>query len=289
MTRQSNPRRAIIAYEVLPNIGTRFKLAISRVRSAHEEALGFQGVFRILGHRKRVVFSRSNSTVTESSVKAIAIFKFSPDIYLLVADVETSAPLQFWKKLMNPKLMGFPEDLFKTSKAKVKFLKSPSAHLYLINENQQQVQEPAIRVTSEFVAVELATRIVATEAVERALSARLQSLSSRNMSLFKVNSIAHSSAQWHDAWIGTGDNVPGLIEEYRAEQSFRLNLQKHRESLTIAINREQRRIAWASGSAVAIGNLIAATIPDESFKWIAWPASVLIFATMFWTRPFSRI
>jgi hypothetical protein len=208
---------------------------------------------------------------------------------VLVADVETSAPLKFWNKLMNPNLLGFPADLFKTSKVKVKFLKIPSPFIYLIGEKQQQLQKPTIRATREFVAVELATRIVATEAVERALAARLQSLSSRRLSLFKVNSIAHSAAQWHDAWIGTGDNVPGLIEEYRKEQSVGANLQGYRESLTIAINREQRTIAWASGSAVAIGNLIAATIPDDSLKWIAWPASILIFTTMFWTRPFSRI
>ena len=264
-------------------------LALSRIHRHPIESLGFEGVFRILPYRKLAISVKRASATMDSPVKSLKLFKFSTDTYILLADVQADGSLLYWRQFQNPNLKGFPSTSFNTFGNSFRFLKSPAAYIFLVPEGAAPKGVPSIELRSEFVSLELASRIVVTEAVERSLATKIRSLSIRQLNLVKINSIVHATSQWNIAWLATGKRIATLISQYRSNFSIRAQFASSSEVLNLAVLKEQRRVAWAAGSAIAAGNLIAATIPVDLYKWLAWPASIVVFAVMYWLRPFSRL
>jgi hypothetical protein len=210
-------------------------------------------------------------------------------MFVLLADVEQAATLGAWKDLENPARKGFQEQLFSQYQERWKFIQAPAPIMYLVSNLSESQKQPEILVTDKYVSTQLATRLVITEAIERLLVSRVTDLAVGNYNLTKIHRILHATTQWHTAWSSSGSNVPKLVESFVKNFSKNVDFNKYYELLRLANNKEQRRLAWASGTAVAIGNLVASTVPADCYKWVAWPVFVLIFGTMYWAKPFTRL
>lgn len=281
-------RRCVISYIVEPSVAVRFKLATKGKQSRKLEPLGFLGVFRLLRNSNLGISPRACKNDLLSPVNSLTLYRFASDIFILVAEIEAAGSLDFWKRLQNPNLTNFPKELFDNFDAKFKFLEIAAPHIYITESPKEFNGKPVIELKDKYVTHQLAVRITATDAVERALQTRINSLSFSTPGLAKVNSILHATAQWHEVWGAFGKNVPTLVSGYVQNHSKRVDFSKSKELLSAAINAEQRRVGWSSAAAVAVGNLVATTIPSDNWKWLAWPVSICIFTTIYVSRPFSR-
>jgi len=282
-------KRALIAYLVEPKLSLRVKLNTLESNLRKEADLGFQGVFRVLRSRRVIIHREAGASQGDLPIRSLALYKFSKDMFVLLAEVEQKATATAWKDLGDPSRKGFPEQLFTQLQGRLQFIKVPAPIMYLVANLNQRQSQPEMWVTNNYVSTQLATRIVLTDAVERLLLLRVTNLSVGNYNLAKLNRILHATTQWHAAWSSSGRNVPTFVESYVKSFSKNVDFNKYKEILRLAHNKEQRRLAWASGTAVAAGNLAASTIPVECFKWVAWPVFLLIFITMYWAKPFTRL
>jgi hypothetical protein len=255
----------------------------------NEADLGFQGVFRILRGRQLKIQKEELASTDRSPIRSLALYKFSKDMFVLLAKVEQKASLRAWKDLENPALKRFPEQLFSQLKGRVEFIKTPAPIIFVVDHSTGSHFQPAVWFTNEYASGQLATRLVLTDAVERLLMLKISNLSVGNYNLSKLNRILHATTQWHAAWRSSGRNVPKLVESYVKSYSKNVDFNQYKDLVGLSINREQRRIAWASGSAVAFGNLAASTIPQDGIKWVPWAAFLLIFITMYLLKPFTRL
>jgi hypothetical protein len=289
MPTKSKTKRALIAYLVEPELSLRVKLHTAESNSPKEADLGFQGVFRILRSRRVIITKTRSTSHADDQIRSLALYRFSKDMFVLLADVEQAATLEAWKDLENPARKGFQEQLLSQYQERWKFIQAPAPIMYLVSNLSESQKQPEILVTDKYVSTQLATRLVITEAIERLLVSRVTDLAVGNYNLTKIHRILHATTQWHTAWSSSGSNVPKLVESYVKNFSKNVDFNKYYELLRLANNKEQRRLAWASGTAVAIGNLVASTVPADCYKWVAWPVFVLIFGTMYWAKPFTRL
>ena len=289
MTSKPKTKRALIAYLVEPKLSLRVKLNTLESNLRKEADLGFQGVFRVLRSRRVIIHSEAGASQADLPIRALALYKFSKDMFVLLAEVEQKATVTAWKDLGDPSRKGFPEQLFTQLQGRLQFIKVPAPIMYLVANLNQSQSQPEMWATNNYVSTQLATRLVLTDAVERLLLLRVTDLSVGNYNLAKLNRILHATTQWHAAWSSSGRNVPTLVESYVKSYSKNVDFNKYKEILRLANNKEQRRLAWASGTAVAVGNLAASTIPVECFKWVAWPVFLLIFITMYLAKPFTKL
>lgn len=289
MPSKPKTKRALIAYLVEPKLSLRVKLNTLESNLRLEADLGFQGVFRVLRSRRVIIHREAGASQVDLPIRSLALYKFSKDMFVLLAELERKATAKAWKDLVDPSRKGFPEQLFTQLQGRLQFIKVPASIMYLVENLDDSQNQPEMWATNNYVSSQLATRLVLTDAVERLLLLRVTDLSVGNYNLAKLNRILHATTQWHAAWSSSGRNVPKLVESYVKSYSKNVDFNKYQEILRLANNKEQRRLAWASGAAVAVGNLAASTIPDECFKWVAWPVFLLIFITMYWAKPFTRI
>jgi hypothetical protein len=289
MPTKNLPRRAVVAYLVVPNTFWKFRVRLFGGKVSAKADLGFPGVFGILRSKSQKINVKRSSTQSRDTIQSAELFRFSPELFVLLVEFEKSAGENFWNSVKNPSLKAFEIDIFPRTTRNYKFSKTSAPLIYIAEDTSDVKMRPAIKFENDYVSFQLATRVVITEAIERGLLLKMKELPFSDYNLVRVNRLIHATTQWHLAWASTGKNVPGLIEEFRKNCSKKTNFTDFSEFLKLANSKEQRRIAWAAGTSIAVGNLTAASMSDQIDKWISLPIALFIFVLLYITKPFTRI
>jgi len=283
------PKRAVVAYLVEPTTFWKSRVHLFGGKVGAKSDLGFSGVFGILRSKSQKVNVRRSSSNSMDTIQSTELFRFSPDLFVLLVDFQKSAGENFWNNVKNPSLKTFVIDIFPRTMRNFKFSKNSAPLIYIAEDTSDSRLQPAIKFENDYVSFQLASRVVITEAIERDLLLKMKELTFSDYNLVRVNRLIHATTQWHLAWSSTGKNVPGLIDEFRKNYSKKTNFTDYSEILKFANSKEQRRIAWAAGSSIAVCNLTTASMSDQSNKWISIPIALLIFILLYITKPFTRI
>jgi hypothetical protein len=160
----------------------------------------------------------------------------------------------------------------------------------LINPTGLILSPELLCVQSErdFVAENLALRIALTAAVEKIIVQRVNHLNFKSRNFSVVNGLLSIVLHWPEIWNTSSFSAQQAIDSMDAKLSSKAQVQDLVARLKTALNNEQRRIAWAAGSGVAIANLLAQTLSGCTKSWLTWVALAVVSIAIYIWKPFSK-
>ena len=277
-------RRAMLVYHVKPNFRIRLKLSFTRRRSLAPDQLGFQGVFGHLGGKELALKSLASARVTSES----SVISLNRGQYMLVVDAQGALSQADWKVLLRPSGENFLSALPVPDKCQFVFHATPVASAFIAVGAGPILGIPEVDFPRPYQKVNVAKRIACTLAIEKFMIGEVRDLGIGGSNLPSLNRLVALTNFWQTVWASTGGRVPLEISKFENLSLDLKNLEAMSAKIAFAIKLENRRIVWAAGSAVAVSNLAATTIPDENLKWLAWVVFFCVGFILYVARPFSR-
>jgi hypothetical protein len=280
---KATQRRAYIAFQIRPTKLLRLKTSFRPIQGRPRTNLGFYGIQGLVRYQKNALKKLSSDS------QYIAVYKFSADTYILLAEIEKSTTLKLWDdmhKSLTTLLGGKTKTIHKSKPNEA--IKSIASG-FLLDKNYSKFSYPyVVEHDNRFPIKEVLRRYVLTKAVEKAICNNAMDLALKGTSLIRINRDIHIWLYRHEYWLTTGNNLPSIINSLNKEKIQAQKSMSVTEILERALQKEQIRLAWASATSVACANLAAATIETAGMKWVAWIIAAAIFILVYATKPFTR-
>lgn len=278
----------MLVYEVLPSRMQRLRLVFGKRTKEHDQYLGFLGISGTVSSRK-VLLKSKHLFDSKAQVITLQLLKFPGNLVLALFELEADYSISQWSKLVKPHRSEFYELAKWSHKLPFRALYS-SASVILVNPALEDPPPQIIFIRSDrdFVAENLGTRVALTSTVEQAILERVNSLNFKSQNFGVVNGLISMINNWPDVWSTTSFSAQKTIDSLGIKLHSRAEVQALMVKLKSALNNEQRRIAWAAGSGIAIANLLAQTIADSSRTWLPWIALAVISTAIYFWKPFSK-